>query len=144
MYRTITYRSKALKNKTIFLYDSPEEAAEVSVASSTEEKEPDKPKKVDKSKKKRKEKAEEITYIIDGVEVREEDLTEDERADLRGEALLNTDGFYTPLKPLDYEEPEEEETETKPSNKKMIGMIAVIAVAVIMVAGVIVAMKMLL
>lgn len=143
MYRTITYRSKALKNKTIFIYDSPEEAADVSVASSAESEKTEKPVKAEK-KKKRKEKSEEVTYIIDGVEVREEDLTEDERADLRSEALLNTDGFYTPLKPLDYEEPEEEETETKSSNKKMIGMIAVIAVAVIMVAGVIVAMKMLL
>ena len=124
MYRVITFKSKELKKKTVFL------AADNSAADFDNE-------NIQNTKKKKKKK-EIVTYIIDGVEVREEDLTEDERLDIASNNLLNTDGFYTPLKPEDYTEKandSEEYTETSKKDNTALKIAAVLAVAVALMAG---------
>lgn len=127
MYRVITYRSIPLKKNT-FSIDG-YAATEDSVANFDAE----------KPKKKKKQKEEEKTYIIDGVEVREEDLTPDEKLDMEANAILNTDGFYDPLLPLDYYEEEEESSGNgKKVNKGAIA--AIIGVTLLLVGGIIGAM----
>lgn len=128
MYRVITYRSKLLKKNTIPI-DFDELATDSSVADFAEEKQP--------KRKKSKNKPDEKTYFIDGVEVREEDLTADEKLDLEANALLNGDGFYTPLLPLDYYD-EENQTEGKKTNVLMVA--AVVLVTVALLAGIVVGM----
>lgn len=132
MYRVITYRSRPLKKSTYPL-DAADSAAPFGEDKNTEKK---KPKKETKEKKKKKEKPEEKTYIIDGVEVREEDLTQDERADIESNSVLNQDGFYDPLPPLDVYDTVEKEK--KGTNKLKI--IGVVAVMVVVLAGIAVAM----
>ena len=118
MYRVITYRSKPLKKNTIIIEED---------FSSSD---------FDEPKKKRKRDIDEKTYLIDGVEVREEDLTPDEKLDIESNALVNGDGFYTPLQPIDAYFTTEETQENKKSNNALkIGL--VIGAAVILLAGMI-------
>ena len=128
MYRVITYRSKLLKKNTIPI-DFDELATDSSVADFAEKKQP--------KRKKSKNKPDEKTYFRDGGEVREEDLTADEKLDLEANALLNGDGFYTPLLPLDYYD-EENQTEGKKTNVLMVA--AVVLVTVALLAGIVVGM----
>lgn len=127
MYRIITYKSKPLKKSTIIL----EEDSTSSDFSDNYIEE--KPKK---KQKKQKKKPDEVTYLIDGVEVSEEDLTIDERLDIESAALLNQDDFYTPLKPVDaFLEGGEEVAEKKKSgNGWKIGVI--IGVTFLLLGGI--------
>ena len=129
MYRVITYRSRPLKVSTFSIDD--DAATDSSVAAFDEE---NIESVENKSKKKQKD---EKTYIIDGVEVSEEDLTIDEKLDLEANAILNADGFYNPLLPLDYFE---EEEENKPQKASPLMIVAVVAVTVLLLAGVAAAM----
>ena len=99
MYRVITYRSKELKKKS---YSLKELSAAVNPAVDFDddiyEQDYDKVNKKNKGKNRPDEK----TYIIDGMEVYEEDLTQDEKLDMEASSILNIDGFYNPLPPLDY------------------------------------------
>lgn len=129
MYRVITFKSKELKKKTIYIETEPD----ISVSDFDDIE--------TKRHRSRKKKDEGKVYMIDGVEVREEDLTNDEKMDLQAEALLNADGFYTALMPFDQisEEKEEnvEDEESNSDKKKdftfikiagvMLGAIALIA-----------------
>lgn len=133
MYRVITYKSKQLKKKTIKLA-AEEPAADFDVQDLPEE-------SGKKKKKRKKNKEESITYIIDGVEVREEDLTPDEKADIEAETLLNGDGFYTALTPIDVEPEEEvipEAEEGEPEKKKApaIAIAAVVVVTLLIIAAI--------
>lgn len=129
MYRVITFKSKELKKKTIYIETEPDISVSDFDDVETER------------RRSRKKKDEGKVYMIDGVEVREEDLTNDEKMDLQAEALLNADGFYTALMPFDQisEEKEEnfEDEESNSDKKKdftfikiagvMLGAIALIA-----------------
>lgn len=127
MYRVITYRSKLLK-KTTYSYDEIS-AADDSVADfdDFEYEEIEK-----KSKKKKKQKEEQI-YEIDGEAVREEDLSVDEKLDMEANALLNVDGFYNALLPLDYYDTEENNYTDYDSKKKVntLGIVLVLVGTVI-------------
>lgn len=126
MYRVITYKSKELKKKTIDLAAA-QSAADFDIL--PEEKKP---------KRRRKKQDESLTFIIDGVEVREEDLTPDERADIEAETLLNEDGFYTALKPIDVIDEPEEEEEVEPEKKagKKWQIAAVVTAAVVIIGAI--------
>lgn len=126
MYRVITYKSKELKKKTIDLAAA-QSAADFDIL--PEEKKP---------KRRRKKQDESLTFIIDGVEVREEDLTPDERADIEAETLLNEDGFYTALKPIDVTDEPEEEEEVEPEKKagKKWQIAAVVTAAVVIIGAI--------
>lgn len=69
MYKVITFRSRELKKNTFKIAEESSSADFSSVKNST--------------------------YIIDGVEVREEDLTALEREDINAAEEFNKDGFYT-------------------------------------------------
>ena len=141
MYRVITYRSRPLKKNTIKLeatgtpvaaFDEPvKQSGNKNATDIKAEKKTRKELRQEKKELKAQKKSErEKIYIIDDVEVREEDLTADERADIEANAILNIDGFYTALKPLDYYE--NEEIKNNKPNKLMIavivlGMIACVA-----------------
>lgn len=126
MYRVITYKSKELKKKTLDLAAA-QSAADFDIL--PEEKKP---------KRRRKKQDESLTFIIDGVEVREEDLTPDERADIEAETLLNEDGFYTALKPIDVTDEPEEEEEVEPEKKagKKWQIAAVVTAAVVIIGAI--------
>ena len=131
MYRVITYRSRPLKVSTFPIDDIT--ATDEPVADFDEE--------INSKKKKKKKKTKDIpdeqTYIIDGVEVSEEDLTFDERLDMEANALLNSDGFYSPLQPLDYYD---NESDGKPVKSNKFAIIGIIMVMVMIAVGVGVAM----
>lgn len=108
MYRVITYRSRELKTKYISL-----NAADQSAVNFNEEK----------------------IFLIDGIEVNEEDLTNDERLDIEAKNMLNGDGFYNPLRPFDYYDIGDD----KPQKKNTKGVIAVLsgAVVILIVLGIV-------
>lgn len=77
MYRLITFRSRELKKNTIKL------AAENTAADF---------------------RAENSVYVINGLQVNEEDLTRLEKEDISAAKEFNTDGFYTSPEVLDINE----------------------------------------
>ena len=114
MYRVITYKSKPLKKNTI-IFEGDSSSSDFG----------------------EKKKKEEITYLIDDVEVREEDLTPDEKLDIEANAILNQDGFYTPLQPIDkFMQPEQ--THKKSGNGWKIALIVAGTVAIL--AGIVAVM----
>lgn len=156
MYRVITYRSKLLKKTAYSIEELSAAGNPVADFDDFNEYEKNIDKQSKKAKKNKKEKKpkeniengdslefenKERTYIIDGVEVNEEDLTYDEKIDMEANALLNGDGFYTPLLPLDYYERESKTTTEKKPNALLMGVVIFVTIAI--VAGIVVAMMML-
>ena len=128
MYRVITYKSKPLKKTTIILEED-------NTSSDFSENYIE-----EKPKKKKKKKPHEVTYLIDGVEVNEEDLTFDERMDIESAALLNQDDFYTPLKPVDAFVDGKEAPEPKPKNGNNLKIGLIIVATLLLLGGIGVAM----
>ena len=125
MYRVITYRSKLLKKST-YTFDEIS-AMDYSIAAF------DEPESGKKKKKKKKE-VEEQVYEINGEKVREEDLSIDEKLDMEAEALLNVDGFYDALLPLDYFE-NEQAGDTPKKKTNVLGIVLVILGTVIILGS---------
>lgn len=123
MFQVITFRSEPLKNKTIFIeVDEPAatRGAGFNVA------------------KKNKEIETGNTYLIDGEEVREEDLTENEQQDIIANKRLNQDGFYTPLEPIDaFLNTDTNMPKKKLENKKMMIIGGIILATIVILAGII-------
>lgn len=132
MYKVTTYRSRPLKRQNVTINAAADAAAFV------EEKKPAKEKKGKKGKKnKRKDKniPEEKVYIIANEEVRESDLTDDERADIYAEQAINKDGFYTALDPIDINYVEYGKGSVL-DKRKFIAVVGVIVGAIVLLAGV--------
>ena len=104
MYQAIVYKSKPLKKNIVFI----DEQADV--------------------------KLKQDVYIINGEKVKVEDLTENEKNDIIANEMLNQDGFYTPLSPLDINTKEEKPTLSKKKILIIILLMLTIIAATIFVA----------
>ena len=141
MYKLITYRSRRLESN----YSEKLPTGSMLVGSFNEiieeiEDEPER-KLTRKERKAQKKKLKEYeaqsnvkTYIIDGEEVEEGDLTAEELASIKASEMINKDSFYDALEPLD----NGEYTTVKRRDKKMLivlggafGAILVVAIAAI-------------
>ena len=145
MYKLITYRSRRLESN----YSEKLPTGSMLVGSFNEiieeiEDEPER-KLTRKERKAQKKKLKEYeaqsnvkTYIIDGEEVEEGDLTEEELASIKASEMINKDSFYDALEPLD----NGEYTTVKRRDKKMLivlggafGTILVVALAAIVLVN---------
>lgn len=145
MYKLITYRSRRLESNYSeklptgsMLVGSFNEIVE-EIDDEPERKLTRKERKAQKKKLKEYEEQSNVkTYIIDGEEVEEGDLTEEELASIRASEMINKDSFYDALEPLD----NGEYTTVKRRDKKMLivlggafGAILIVALAAIVLVN---------
>lgn len=148
MYRLITYRSRKLKHTTLPLYEEDEETTlsgyQPDRASLDEDELPDeavkltrKERRAQKKQLKAARKEAVKTYIIDGEEVDEDDLTEEEWAEIRASEMINTDSFYDALEPVDSGEVVQVKRKLSKQMVLVIGMVIIcIGIGVVMIIGV--------
>ena len=148
MYRLITYRSRKLKHTTLPLYEEDEETTlsgyQPDRASLDEDELPDeavkltrKERRAQKKQLKTARKEAVKTYIIDGEEVDEDDLTEEEWAEIRASEMINTDSFYDALEPVDSGEAVQVKRKLSKQMVLVIGMVIIcIGIGVVMIIGV--------
>lgn len=148
MYRLITYRSRKLKHTTLPLYEEDEETTlsgyQPDRASLDEDELPDeavkltrKERRAQKKQLKAARKEAVKTYIIDGEEVDEDDLTEEEWAEIRASEMINTDSFYDALEPVDSGEAVQVKRKLSKQMVLVIGMVIIcIGIGVVMIIGV--------
>lgn len=148
MYRLITYRSRKLKHATLPLYETDDEITlsgyQPDRASLDEDELPDeavkltrKERRAQKKQLKAARKEAVKTYIIDGEEVDEDDLTEEEWAEIRASEMINTDSFYDALEPVDSGEVVQVKRKLSKQMVLVIGMVIIcIGIGVVMIIGV--------
>ena len=145
MYKLITYRSRRLESN----YSEKLPTGSMLVGSFNEiiEEIDDEPERklTRKERKAQKKKLKEYetqsnvkTYIIDGEEAEEGDLTDEELASIKASEMINKDSFYDALEPLD----NGEYTTVKRRDKKMLivlggafGVILIVALAAIVLVN---------
>ena len=145
MYRVITYRSRKLKHSTVRLYEEDEVLSLSGEEPDGDDLSDDEPeskmsfreRRAQKKQLKAAQKETSKTYVIDGEDVDEEDLTEEERAEIKASQMINKDSFYDALEPLDSGEATKVKRKLSKETILIIGMIIIcVVIGVVMIIGV--------
>lgn len=111
-YRVITYRSRKLKNSTIIFDDlGTEDSAPISGFDEIDDEEDDddeeevrltrRERRAQKKQLKKEQRENEKKFRVGDEEYNEDDFDPEDVEDMRASEMMNKDGFYDPLEPID-------------------------------------------